>query len=141
MKKEQLNKAARQYERIDEINRTTTAGAPTREADKRYQKLAALRRGDCAYELGAYADAVKWYDAVAKRWSDDPVALAASVQVVNAYVAQGKLDEARAANEQARLLLSKLPQDALSRDGGFVMPRAYWEQWLKWTGVAAASTW
>ena len=63
------------------------------------------------------------------------------MQVVNAYVAQGKLPEAKSANDQARLLLSKLPQDALARDGGFVMPRAYWEQWLKWTGVAAASTW
>jgi hypothetical protein len=26
-----------------------------------------------------------------------------------------------------------MPQEAFT-DGSFAMPKAYWEQWLKWTG-------
>ncbi len=45
----------------------------------------------------------------------------------------GKPDEAKAANERAKWLLRKMPQEAFT-DGTFAMPKAYWEQWLKWTG-------
>ncbi|MEO6434268.1 MAG: tetratricopeptide repeat protein [Tepidisphaeraceae bacterium] len=137
-KKEQLTLAAQRYDRAGEIY---DAGVPTRETDKRYQKLAALRRADCAYELGAYDQAVKLYDAVAVRWADDPVALAASVQMVNAAFAMGKPEQAKAAHERAKLLLAKMPQAAAGDNAGFVMPKAYWEQWLKWTNLAAVSSW
>jgi hypothetical protein len=33
-----------------------------------------------------------------------------------------------------------MPKGAFA-DGGFVMPKAYWEQWLKFTGTAAAMAW
>jgi hypothetical protein len=73
-----------------------------------------------------------------------------------------RLDEARAASEQARRLLETMPQAALepgsggnaattttnantSDDGAAggassVMSKTYFEQWLKWTGTPAAST-
>jgi hypothetical protein len=44
----------------------------------------------------------------------------------------GKMDEAKTANERAKWLLRRMPPEAFN-DGSFSMPKAYWEQWLKWT--------
>jgi len=128
-------------------------------SDRRQAKLAALRRADCDYELGRYSDAVGRYKAVVSSYPNDPVALAASVQIVNCYTAMNRLDEARAASEQARRLLETMPQAALEPGSGnatttttnanttdgaggatSVMSKTYFEQWLKWTGTPAAST-
>jgi tetratricopeptide (TPR) repeat protein len=131
-KMNQWHSAAEQYDRVQKL----FAGAsPTREVDQRYQKLADLRRADCAYEQGQYDDAIARYQRVITRWPDDQVAVAASVQVVNSYCAMNKLPEARAANERTRAMLRKLPHDALN-GGGLEMPRVYWEQWMKWTATA-----
>jgi TolA-binding protein len=134
-KMEQWRKAAVEYDRAQQVY---SAATPTGEAQQKYLKLAALRRADCAYESGAYADAVTLYNRVAARYPDDPVALAASVQVVNSYCLMNRLGEARAANERARALLARMPKGAFEQ-GGFEMPKAYWEQWLKWTATAAAA--
>jgi TolA-binding protein len=131
-KMNQWHSAAEQYDRVQKL----FAGAPpTREVDQRYQKLADLRRADCAYEQGQYDDAIARYQRVITRWPDDQVAVAASVQVVNSYCAMNKLPEARAANERTRAMLRRLPHDALN-GGGLEMPRVYWEQWMKWTATA-----
>ena len=82
-----------------------------------------------------YSDAVKLYDAAAFRYQEDPSALAAYVQIVNAYCAMGKFDEARTANERAKWLLRRMPPDSFN-DGTFSMPKAYWEQWLQWTSTS-----
>ena len=87
------------------------------------------------YDLGSYAEAIKQYDAAAFRYQDDPSALAAYVQIVNAYCALGKTEEAKTANERAKWLLRRMPQEAF-QNGAFAMPKAYWEQWLKWTSTA-----
>ena len=39
------------------------------------------------------------------------------------------------ANERAKWLLKRIPGDAFD-GGGFTMPKAYWEQWLKWSNDA-----
>ncbi len=141
-RKQHLAKAAEMFARCGE---TYSSQPPTRDADRRYQMLAELRRADCAYELGDYANAIASYQVTATRWADEPVALAASVQVVNAYRALNKLDEARTANERVRFLLAKMPQGAFADTGtpagGPVMGKAYWNQWLRWSQVATASTW
>ena len=82
--------------------------------------------------MGDYVDAISLYESAAK---ESPAnALPAHVQIVNAYCALDRMDEARAANQRARALLRQSP----SGDGTFAMPRAYFEQWLKWTG---SGTW
>ena len=52
------------------------------------------------------------------------------MQIVNAYCALGKTDEAKTANERAKWLLRRMPPDAF-KDGGFTMPKEYWDQWLQ----------
>jgi tetratricopeptide (TPR) repeat protein len=129
-RQERLGKAKGLYDRVVDWYRVSP---PIRDIDRLYQKLSHFYRADCLYDLGNYQDAIKLYDAAAFRYQDNPSALAAYVQIVNAYCALGKVEEAKTANERAKWLLRKMPGTAFE-DGGFNMPKAYWEQWLKWAG-------
>jgi tetratricopeptide (TPR) repeat protein len=99
--------------------------------DRLYNKLAHFYRADCLYDSGRYEEAIRQYDAAAFRYQDDPSSLAAYVQIVNAYYALGKPDEARAANERAKVMLRQMPPEAFSNDT-FAMPKEYWENQLRW---------
>jgi tetratricopeptide (TPR) repeat protein len=131
-KRDRLGKARGLYEKTMELFR---ANPPKNDTDRLYHKLSHFYRADCMYDLGAYDDAIKSYDQAAFRYQDDPSALAAYVQIVNAYCALGKIEEAKTANERAKWLLRRMPQEAFA-DGAFAMPKTYWEQWLKWTSAA-----
>ncbi len=131
-RRNRLEKARSLFDRCIEVY---TRAAPTTDTDKLYQKLSHFYRADCMYDLGNYNEAIKQYDAAAFRYQDDPSALAAYVQIVNAYCALGKLEEAKTANERAKWLLRRMPPESF-QNGAFAMPKAYWEQWLKWTSTA-----
>ncbi|MBK7405788.1 MAG: tetratricopeptide repeat protein [Phycisphaerales bacterium] len=85
--------------------------------------------GDCAFDLGDYEAAVRHYETARERYAKDPASLVGMVQIVNAYVAMGELDRARAANERARRFYATLPEDAWS-DPYLPMSREDWERWL-----------
>ena len=102
---------------------------PKAEVDRVYDRLAHFYRADCLYDTGRYAEAIRQYDAAAFRYADDPASLAAYVQIVNAYYALGKPDEARAANERAKVLLNGIPAESFSSS----MPKAYWENQFRFT--------
>jgi tetratricopeptide (TPR) repeat protein len=129
-KKSRLTKARVLYDRVIETYR---AAEPTDEVERLYQKLSHYYRADCCYDLASYNEAIRLYDVAAFRYQDDPSALSAYVQIVNCYCALGKFDEARTANERAKVLLKRIPSEAFS-DGSFTMPKEYWQEWLKWTG-------
>jgi tetratricopeptide (TPR) repeat protein len=129
-KKSRLTKARLLYERVIGTYR---AADPKDDVERLYQKLSHFYRADCAYDLGNFPEAIQLYEGVAFRYQDDPAALSAYVQIVNCYCALGKFDEARTANERAKVLLKKMPPEAFA-DGTFSMPKQYWQEWLKWTG-------
>jgi tetratricopeptide (TPR) repeat protein len=131
-KKDRLTRARGLYDRVIELYR---GKSDLLDLDRLYLKLSHFYRADCVYDLGQYSEAIQLYDLAAFRYQDDPSALAAYVQIVNAYCALGKLDEARTANERAKWLLRRIPAESF-KDGSFSMPREYWEQWLKWTSDA-----
>lgn len=85
--------------------------------------------GDVAFDLGDYGAAVRFYDEARERHANDPAALVALVQIVNAHVAQGDMERARAANERARRLFQELPADVWD-DPLLPMTREDWERWL-----------
>ncbi|HLL91159.1 MAG TPA: tetratricopeptide repeat protein [Tepidisphaeraceae bacterium] len=132
-KGERLGKARGLFDRVIDLYRD--GGGAATDTDRLYQRLAHFYRADCHYDLGNYDDAIKAYDAAAFRYQEDPSALAAYVQIVNSYCALGKVEEAKTANERAKWLLRRMPQESFT-DGSFAMPKAYWEQWLKWTSTA-----
>jgi tetratricopeptide (TPR) repeat protein len=129
---DRLNNAKRCYEKLMGMFRDKE---PRGDLDRLYLKLAYFYKADCLYALRDYDNAIAAYDAAAMRYKDDASALAAYVQIVNAYCEQRKFDKARRANERAMTLLSRMPQDAFT-NGSFSMPREYWQQWLKWTNNA-----
>jgi tetratricopeptide (TPR) repeat protein len=131
-RRERLTKAKALFDRSIDLYRATP---PTQDVDKLYMKLSHFYRADCLYDLGQYEEAIKLYDAAAFRYQEDPSALAAYVQIVNSYCALGKMEEAKTANERAKWLLRRMPAETFE-DGGFSMPKTYWEQWLKWTSKA-----
>jgi tetratricopeptide (TPR) repeat protein len=129
-RKDRLVKAHDLYEHVIELYRTAP---PKTTTDALYNKLSHFYRADCLYDLGQYDEAIRQYDAAAFRYQDDASSLAAYVQIVNAYYALGKPDEAKAANERAKWLLKRMPAQSFT-DGTFAMPKEYWENQLKWTG-------
>jgi tetratricopeptide (TPR) repeat protein len=131
-RRDRLTKAKGFYDRVVD---TFHAKVPANDIDKLYLKLAYFYRADCLYDMGQYQDSIKLYDSAAFRYQDDPAALAAYVQIVNAYCALGKIDEAKTANERAKWILRRMPADAF-KDGAFPMPKEYWAAWLQWTSNA-----
>ncbi|MFK7758778.1 MAG: tetratricopeptide repeat protein [Phycisphaerales bacterium] len=85
--------------------------------------------GDCAFDLGEYDDAIRYYDTARDRYADDPASLVAMVQIVNAYIAQNEIGRASTANERARRFYSTIPDDVWE-DPNLPMDRADWERWL-----------
>lgn len=112
--------------------RETLAAKP--ETQRSESERVALRNsyffmGDCAFDLGDYEAAVRHYELARERYADDPASLVAMVQVVNAYIAMGETEKARAANERAKRFYGRLPEDAWN-DPYLPMSRADWERWL-----------
>jgi tetratricopeptide (TPR) repeat protein len=128
-RRDRLMKARGLYDQVIDLYR---ASPPSSDVDLLYQKLAHFYRADCMYDLGAYQEAIKLYDDAAFSYQNDPASVSAYVQIVNAYYALGKPDEARAANNRAKWMLQHMPASAF-QDGTFSMPKKYWDQWLQWT--------
>jgi len=129
-KRDRLGRARQLYDKAIELYKTAP---PSADLERLYNKLAHFYRADCVFELGEYVEAIKLYDHAAFRYQDDPSALAAYVQIVNANCALGRMAEAKAANERAKWLLRRMPAEAFA-NGTFSMPRKYWEDWLRWSG-------
>jgi tetratricopeptide (TPR) repeat protein len=130
---QRLAQARTLYDRVIEHYRA--ARQPMRDIDRLYMKLSHFYRADCVNDLGNYVEAIRLYDDAAFRYQDDPSALSAYVQIVNANVALGRLDEARAANERAKWLLRRMPHEVFE-SSALAMRKKDWEQWLRWTGDA-----
>lgn len=96
---------------------------------RRLERDAWFAVGDCALELGRYAEAIASYDAAAQRYAGDPSSLLALSQIVNAYAAQGLTGEAKTANARAVRYLSSLP-DSVWDDPDLPMKREHWERWF-----------
>jgi tetratricopeptide (TPR) repeat protein len=125
-----LIKARELFDRTIDLFQQTP---PKTEADALYLKLAYFYRADCLYDLGQYEEAIKLYSAATLRYQEDPASLAGYVQIVNAYTALGKPEEARAANERAKWLLRKIPPEAFEK-GKSALPKQNWDDWLNRTG-------
>lgn len=92
--------------------------------------------GDCAFDLKAYDRAIRHYDAARDRYAKDPASLVAMVQIVSAYLEQGDIKRAIAANERARRFFEGLPESAWD-DPSLPMTRRDWERWLDATSRLA----
>ena len=97
-----------------------------------YRRNAWFYQPDCAYLAGDYAAAIPLYREAAERWSGDPAALVAQVQIVNAHCELGEFAAAGVANRRALLLLNRL-DDAAFDSPDLPMDRRHWQDWLRWS--------
>ncbi|MGF1635100.1 MAG: tetratricopeptide repeat protein [Phycisphaerae bacterium] len=125
-----LGEAQAYYERAIEVYRNRP---PADDRDERFLKLAHFYLADCVYDQGRFNEAIALYDAAAFRYQDDPAAIAAHAQIVNAYRELGRLEDARTANERAKWLLRRIPGPRFD-EAILGLPRSYWEHHLQWTG-------
>ena len=95
--------------------------------------------GDCAFDLGEYDDAIRYYDRARDRYVADPASLVAMVQIVNAYIETNQLGRARTANDRAKRFYQEIPDDVWD-DPSLPMDRADWERWLSSSSVLLAGS-
>ena len=130
--RDRLTAARRLYDQVIDGYR---AAAPATDLDRLYLKLSHFYRADCLYDVGQYEEAIRLYDAAALRYQDDPSALAGYVQIVNAYAALNRPEDARAANERLRWLLQRMPPESF-KELQRSMPQQAWDDWVKWSKTA-----
>lgn len=109
------------------------ARPPLTELEKLHLRNAAFYIGDCAFDLGAYEEAIRAYGEAAEQYARDPSSLVAKVQIVNAYVALKQWDNARTAQERARQHYENLTRqfgDRVWEDPTLPMEQKHWERWL-----------
>jgi len=128
---ERLETALNLYGEVIDALRDRPA-AQLSDIEKLYQRNAYFYRGDCAFDLGRYDEAIGLYDKAARQWERDPASLIALVQIVNAYCEQGKIQEARVANDRARWQFKNIPDSAFE-DPNLPMNRKHWKDWLRWS--------
>jgi len=93
-------------------------------------------RGACAFDLGDYEEARRFYENAREAYPEDPSSLVSLVQVVNTYVAEKKWSAARAAQERAKRFYASLPEDVWE-DPNLPLRREDWERWLASTSALA----
>jgi len=97
--------------------------------DRLYLRNAEFYLGDCAFDLGDYERAIRFYEAARGKRPQDPASLVALIQIVNAYRAMGEYAAARTANERALHFYKSLPQEVWD-DPDLPMTNRDWERWL-----------
>lgn len=128
LRRDRLARALKIYQQVrDQLD---APGSPTRTpVEEVVLRNAIFYRGDCAYDLGNFDEAIQHYDAAAQKYADDPSSLIAMAQIVSCYEKLGRLEEARTAEERARNRLQDLP-DEVWLNGQTTMTREHWERWL-----------
>lgn len=132
---ERLNRAEKLFAQVRD---SLESGDPHRRSDLESLQLrnSYFYLGDCAFDLQAYDRAIRHYDAARDRYAGDPASLVAMVQIVSAYLEQGDVKRAVAANERAKRFFDGLPEKVWE-DPTLPMTRRDWERWLDATSRLA----
>jgi tetratricopeptide (TPR) repeat protein len=87
--------------------------------------------GETLYLLGQYDEALRAYQSAANAYPNYPEVLEAFAEIANVYKRKDRPTETRAALEQARLALRRIPQQAdYTRTTNY--DRKQWEEMLLW---------
>lgn len=106
-----------------------------------YLRNSYFYRADCAYELGEYEGpqgSIALYEAAVQRYENEPAALVGLVQIVNSFGEMKRWEQARKANERAKVYLRRIPEEAF-KDPNLPMSREHWQKWLEWTSQLAST--
>ncbi len=128
MRADHLSRAGELFTQASE---TLEAMDPARRTplDNLQLRNSAFYLADCRFEMKDYDTAIRLYDAARERYPSDPASLVAMVQIVNAYLAKGDGERARAANDRALRFYKSLPESAWL-DPNLPMGKREWQRWL-----------
>ncbi len=129
VREERLRVAQAKFQEvIDDLGSQPGAGLSA--SERVMLRNSAFYVADCVFDLGRdFTGAIGLYDQAAQRYANDPSALVARTQIVAAYVAMGKWDEARRAHDLAKRQLQLIPEQALN-DPNLPMQRRHWQKWF-----------
>lgn len=130
-----LGRARELFDRV--ASRLDVSQHPLSPTDQTYLKTSYVYRADCAFDTGRYSEAAESYGRVAWRWQNDPVSLAAYVQIVRSDMAVGDMAAARSALARARWILRRIPDSRFNQPPD-LRSRNYWTQlfdWVEKTGL------
>lgn len=99
--------------------------------EQTYLKLAYIWCADCLYDLERFDEAIQAYQQVVDRYEDSQVALAAYVQIINAYHLLGRGEKMGVVLERMKWLVRRLPDSAFSGPGA-AFSRRDWQDWIEW---------
>ncbi len=131
---DRLDEAQRCFDRVIRLYRSASDAGALDALQQLYLRNSYFYRADCAYDLGRYEGdlgAIKLYQQAVAHYEKDPSVLVALIQIVNSYCEMGQYDKARAANEQAKWHLKRIPDQAFD-DPNLPMSREHWKRWLDW---------
>jgi tetratricopeptide (TPR) repeat protein len=126
LREQRLTRAAELYETV--CQEFADMGGLT-SLEEIMMRNAYFYRGDCAFDLGEFEAAIRYYDAARERYPKDPAALVAMTQVVSAYLERGDYEKAGVANLRAKQFYESLPESVWA-DANLPMSKRDWERWL-----------
>ncbi|MBX3414571.1 MAG: tetratricopeptide repeat protein [Pirellulales bacterium] len=107
-----LHRAVAEYDRVQhEITRRQATGAIS-PLDAAMLRNCYFARGAALTELERYDEAIDVYNAATNRYQNSPAVMEAYIGTANCYRQLGQLDEARGIVSQAKVVLSRVRQDA-----------------------------
>lgn len=121
-----LNKAFEAYSKVVDVLESRDRRGPLEDVALRNSFFF---RGDCAFEMQDFEEAIRQYDAAKERYPRDPASLVALTQMVSALVEKGDVAGAKVANEKARKFYESLPETVWD-DPSLPMGKREWERWL-----------
>ncbi len=125
---QQLEEALQLYSVLCERDDPTEM-LPADHVQRRFIRDAYLYRGDCAFDLDRFDQAVQLYNATAQRFPEHHASMTALIQIVNCYYKLDDLERARVAHNRALVRLRQLPDSVFeARDS--LLDLDAWKRWL-----------
>lgn len=144
---EYQSRLARARELYDEVvvkDEARGPDVPRADLEAMCVRLSYFYRADCAFDAqefinppsaAGFDEAIRLYKAAVCAYQKDPMALSAFVQVINAYLRQGGIAQARATLEQARWVLNGIPEHS-SAWQLTALDKKYWTDYLQRLGAS-----
>jgi tetratricopeptide (TPR) repeat protein len=123
-----LRGAVMEFRAVQSVLAPQEDGGRLPRLERELLKSTAFDLGHAFAALGSHHEAIVAYGAAVNRYPDDPRVLPAYLRMAESYRQLKRTDDARAAIEQARLVLGQMPVSALG--AGSSLDRAGWEEWL-----------
>ena len=129
--KTKLGAAASCYLALQQLLNQKQDQSSLTDSEQRILRNCYFARADVLYDLKLYEEAIKAYSTATSRYQHEPESLEAYLQIANCHRILNRPVDARGTLKQARIVLERLPADAVFTDTTRY-GRAQWTRLLDW---------